>query len=297
MRLQGQNFRVLMYDSTAQKYKCIGMSSNATITLTANTEDSTNKDDIGLAAVPTINNQTWSVQIDSFNMADIATLLATVKSMTPVTLMWDKVATSDNQTPTGAAYARSGKAYISDATFTFNDRENSVKNITFTGCSELSTVSSPSVATVSAGSYTKGQFVRLVIMDTSTPAVIAAAKELSFHTSLTLESSTTKDTTTGLFDVQEPTALNYDISTNALVESGETITSLVDGYGLSDLMTLYEAGLPFGWQIVNTSGDNNRTIGTTIIQGNALLTNLTVNAPNRQVATYSAQLTGVGAYS
>ena len=293
MRKQGQNLRILMFDTTANKYKVIGMATNCTINLNTNQEDSTTKDDIGLAAMPTIASKSWSVQVDSLNVVDAATILSVAKNMTKITLMWDKVATTDNQTPTGAAYARGGQAYISDLTLTFNDRENSAKNITFTGTGALATVSSPSTASVSAGAYTKGQFVRLVVMDTSTPTVIAAAKELSLHVSLTLEDSTTKDTT-GDWQVQEPTAINYDISTNALVESGETITSLVDGYGLSDLMTLYEAGQPFGWEIANTSGDNNRTIGTVIAQGNALLTTLTVNAPNRQAASYTAQLTGYG---
>jgi predicted secreted protein len=282
-----------MFDTTANKYKVIGMATNCTINLNTNQEDSTTKDDIGLAAMPTIASKSWSVQVDSLNVVDAATILSVAKSMTKITLMWDKVATTDNQTPAGAAYARGGQAYVSDLTLTFNDRENSAKNITFTGTGALATVSSPSTASVSAGAYTKGQFVRLVVMYNSTPAVIAAAKELSLHLSLTLEDSTTKDTT-GDWQVQEPTAINYDISTNALVESGETITSLVDGYGLSDLMTLYEAGQPFGWEIANTSGDNNRTIGTVIAQGNALLTTLTVNAPNRQAASYTAQLTGYG---
>lgn len=282
-----------MFDTTANKYKVIGMATNCTINLNTNQEDSTTKDDIGLAAMPTIASKSWSVQVDSLNVVDAATILSVAKNMTKITLMWDKVATTDNQTPAGAAYARSGQAYVSDLTLTFNDRENSAKNITFTGTGALATVSSPSTASVSAGAYTKGQFVRLVVMDNSTPAVIAAAKELSLHVSLTLEDSTTKDTT-GDWQVQEPTAINYDISTNALVESGETITSSVDSYGLSDLMTLYEAGQPFGWEIANTSGDNNRTIGTVIAQGNALLTTLTVNAPNRQAASYTAQLTGYG---
>ena len=293
MRLQGQNLRILMFDTTANKYKVIGMATNCTINLNTNQEDSTTKDDIGLAAMPTIASKSWSVQVDSLNVVDAATILSVAKNMTKITLMWDKVTTTDNQTPAGAAYARGGQAYVSDLTLTFNDRENSAKNITFTGTGALATVSSPSTASVSAGAYTKGQFVRLIIMDTSTPAVISAAKELSLHLSLTLEDSTTTDTT-GDWQVQEPTAINYDISTNALVESGEAITSSVDGYGLSDLMTLYEAGQPFGWEIANTSGDNNRTIGTVIAQGNALLTTLTINAANRQAATHTAQLTGYG---
>ena len=149
------------------------------------------------------------------------------------------------------------------------------------------------------GSYTKGQFVRLFLSsdNTATPAkVIAAAKQLSIHVSLTLEQSNTKDTDENWI-AQEPTALNYDISTNALVDSGETITSSVDGQGLSDLMTIYEGGTPVKWQIANVSGANQRTKGSIIASGSAQLTQLTINAANRQAATYDAQLTGYGAYN
>ena len=52
-----------------------------------------------------------------------------------------------------------------------------------------------------------------------------------------MESATTKDTT-GEWDIQEPTAISYDISTGALVRSGETITSQVGAKSLSDIETI-----------------------------------------------------------
>jgi hypothetical protein len=63
------------------------------------------------------------------------------------------------------------------------------------------------------------------------------------------------------------------------------------------LTSIYEDGTPVSWQIANVSGDNNRTKGSVIASGSALLTQLTINAANRQTATYDAQLTGYGAYS
>jgi hypothetical protein len=111
-----------------------------------------------------------------------------------------------------------------------------------------------------------------------------------------MEAQTTKDTDSD-FEIQEPTALNYDISTNALVDSGEVITSEVQANDLKSMQDLYEAGTPVKWQIANVSGDNNRTKGSVIASGSALLTQLTINAANRQTATYDAQLTGYGAYS
>ena len=48
--LKGQNFRILTYDTTESKFKCIGMATNCTVTLNGNTEDASTKDDVSNAA-------------------------------------------------------------------------------------------------------------------------------------------------------------------------------------------------------------------------------------------------------
>ena len=298
--LKGQNFRICVYDSAATKYKVIGMATNCTVTLTNNTDDASHKDVVGAAAMPTTISKSWQVSCDSLNVADAAAMLTAIKSMQPMTLMWDETATSDNQTRAKATFARKGSAYLNDVTFNFNDRENSTKQLQFTGSGPLQTVAaSEATEVISIGSYTKGQFVRLFLGSDNTAApstVIAAAKTLSLHVSLTLESSVTKDTA-GDYDIQEPTALSYDISTGALVRSGETITSQVGAKSLTDLETIYEAGTPVKFKIANVSGDNNRTASSTIISGSVVLTQLQVNGPNRANADYSATLNGYGDYT
>ena len=298
--LKGQNFRVYTWDATASKYKVVGLASNCTINLNTNSEDVSSKDDVGLASKPEIISKSWSVSVDSFSMADVGTLLTAMKNMSQFTLMWDETSTTDNQTRQKATFARKGTAYLNDATFTFNDRTNATKSLQFTGCAPLETVGSSEASEVIAlGSYTKGQYVRLFLSsdNTTTPtAVIASSKSLSLHCSLTLEDSSTKDTT-GDFQVQEPTGLSYDISTNALVRSGETITSAVSGYDLTTLETIYEAGLPVKWQIANTSGDNNRTKGSVLVSGSAALTQLSVSAAVKSNTVFDAQLNGYGEYT
>jgi len=126
--------------------------------------------------------------------------------------------------------------------------------------------------------------------------VIAGAKELSLHVSMTLESATTKDTP-GDWDVQEPTALNYDISTSALIRANDTITSGVQAQTLADLESIYEASSPVKWLIGNVSGDNQRTLSSTIVSGSCIVASLTLNGPNRQNADYSASFTGWGDYA
>lgn len=298
--LKGQNVRILLYDTTASKYKVVGMATTCTVSLTGNTEESSTKDDTGMSSKPTIVSKSWQVSVESLNVADVGAMLTAVKSLTPFTLIWDQTATSDNQTAQGAAYARQGTAYLSDFTMTYNDRENSVKSLQFAGASALETLSSaPSVATVAAGSYTKGQTVRLFLSsdNTTTPAaVVASAKQLSFHCSLSLENMTTKDTD-GDWQIQEPTALSYDISVNALVSSGETITSAVTGQTYADIEEIYEASAPVKWLIANVSGDNNRTKGSVICSGSCVITSLNLSAANRQTATYDVTLNGYGDYT
>ena len=302
--LKGQNLRILASGFDTSGMAVIGMSSNCTITLTNNTDEASTKDDVGLASKPEVMTKAWSVQVDSLNVVNAAAMLTAIKSMGKVELMWDEVGTSDNQTPvTGsgaAAYARKGYAYISDLTLSFNNRENSAKNITFTGASDLATIPvSQTYSVLQAGSYTKGQFVRLFLGsdNTTTPAtVIGSATQLQLHVSLQMESASTKDTT-GIWDIQEPTGLSYDITSNALVRGGDTITSSVQAQGLSELETIYENGTPVKFQIANVSGDNQRTKGAVIVSGSVILSQLTINAPNRQNATYDAQLNGWGPYT
>ena len=297
--LKGQNFRICIYDSTAEVYKVIGMATGCTVTLTNNTDESSTKDDVGMASKPTTNSKSWQVSVDSLDVADAAAMLTAIKSMQPMTLMWDETSTTDNQTRAKATFARKGQAYLNDVTFNFNDRENSTKSLQFQGSGPLQTVAaSEATQVIPLGSYTKGQFVRLFLGSDNTAApstVIAAAKTLSLHVSLTMESSVTKDTV-GDYDIQEPTALSYDISTGALVRSGETITSQVGAKSLADLETIYESGTPVKWKIANVGGDNNRTASSTIVSGSVILTQLTLNGPNRQNADYTANLNGYGEY-
>lgn len=299
--LKGNNLRIFVYDETASKYKCVGMATSCTITMTNNTDQANTKDDVGLATKPVTTSKSWQVQVESLDVSDVGAMLTAIKAQTKFKLMWAKTNTAYPQTPVAATdFNRTGYAYISDATFAFNDRENSTKSLTFTGSGPVETIigSAPSEA-VAVNGFTKGQSVRLFLSsdNTTTPAsVVAAAKQLSLHISMTMESSVTKDTE-GEWDVQDATELSYDITSNALVSSGETISSSVGGQSLNDLEMIYANGTPVKWQIANVSGDNNRTKDSVIVSGSALLTQLQINAAVRSNATYDATLNGYGEYT
>ena len=294
MTLKGQNFRIFLGD------KVVGMATNCTCTLTGNTEDASHKDLVSMAQAPSVVSKSWSVSVESLDVTDVATVLTAIKNLTPFTLKWDETAITDNQTALAASYARTGTAYLNDVTFTWDDRTNSTKSLQFTGSGPLEKiVGEPTTDVITPSTtYTKGQYVRLFLGSDNTAApskVIAAAKQLSLHVSMTLEDATTKDTD-GDWQAQEPTGLAYDISTTALIRSGDTITSSVAAQSLPDIEEIYEASLPVKWLIAPVSGANQRTKGTTIVSGSVVLTQLTLNGPNRQNADYSASLSGFGPY-
>lgn len=297
--LRGKNFRILSYDSTAQKYKVIGMSTNCSINYINNTENANHKDIVDLAQVPTVVSQSCNISVESLSVADVAAMLTAIKSLTPFTLVWDETSTTDNQTALGAAFARTGQFFLNDCTFQFDNRANATKQLQFTSTGAVTTLDSAvTVETITTGAFTKGQNVRLFLGSDNTAApsrVIAAARSLSVHCSLTLEDATTKDTD-GNWTVQEATELAWDISTSALVRSNDTITSAVQAQTLSELETIKEAGSPVKCKIANTNGANNRTAGATILSGSVIISQLTLNGP-LGTADYTTQLNGYGPYT
>lgn len=299
MAFQGQNFRLLQQDPVTGKYRCFGMSTNASINQSSNTDDATTKDVLGMASMPSVTSKSAQISVETLTITNAVELLKAIASGVPFTLIWDEVSTVNNQTPVGAAFARTVKAFLNDVTLNLNDRENTATSLQFASASPIAKITStPTYEMVTPGTFIKGQFVRLFLSknNTDTPAnVVLAPKSLSLHVSLSLEDATTKDTE-GDWQVQEPTGLSYDISINALIKSGETITSSVPAVSLTDLQDIYEASEPVKWEIAHTSGANNRTKGEVICAGSAVLTALNISAQNRTVCKYDATFSGYGQY-
>ena len=299
MTFQGQHLRLLQQDPVSGKFRCFGMSTNASINQSSNTDDATTKDVIGMASMPTVTTKSAQISVETLTISNAVELLKAIASGVPFTLIWDEVSTVNNQTPVGAAFARTVKAFLNDVTLNLNDRENTATSLQFTSASAVEKITTtPTYEMVEPGTFVKGQFVRLFLSknNTDTPEnVVLAPKSLSLHVSLSLEDATTKDTE-GDWQVQEPTGLSYDISINALIKSGETITSSVPAVSLTDLQDIYEASEPVKWEIAHTSGANNRTKGEVICAGSAVLTALNISAQNRTVCKYDATFNGYGPY-
>lgn len=301
MILKGQNFRIYKYSSQGQ-YSVVAQATSCTVTLTGNAEDASHKDIVGDATMDSIVSKSWQVQVESLNVLDMASLLTTIKAKQKFQIEFDEASTTDNQTEEKAAFARRGDAYISDAVFSFNNRENSTKSITFIGTDALSKVpsSTPGTAVIPVSTtLTKGQFVRLFLGSdgTATPSkVIGAANQLQFHISVAMENATTKDTE-GDWVINEPVSLSYDITSNALVRGGDNITSNVLAQDLASIEDIFEAGTPVKFEIANVSGANQRTKGSVLVSGLVTITQLAINAANRQNATYDTTLTNYGDYT
>ena len=297
--LKGKNFRILTYDATASKYKVVGMATSCTVTHQSNTENANHKDIVGIAQLPTVVSQSCNISVESLSVADVGAMLTAIKSLTPFTLIWDETSTTDNQTALGATFARRGQFFLNDCTFQFDNRTNSTKSLQFSSTGAIEVLdTTPTVETITTGAFTKGENVRLFLGsdNTATPSrVVAGARTLSVHCSLTLEDATSKDTD-GNWIVQEATELAWDISSGALVRSGDNITSSVQAQGLAEIEAIKEAGNPVKCFVANTSGANNRTLGAIILSGSVIVSQLTINGP-LGTADYTTQLNGYGAYT
>lgn len=297
--LKGQNFRLLQQDPVSGNFRCFGMSTNVSINQSANTDDATTKDVPGMASMPTVTSKSAQISVETLTINNAVELLAAITSGVPFTLIWDEVSTVNNQTPIGAPFARTCKAYLNDVTLNLNDRENTATSLQFASTGPIEKITTtPAYEMVAPGTFIKGQFVRLFLSknNTDTPSyVILAPKSLSLHVSLSLEDATTKDTE-GDWQVQEPTSLSYDISINAITRSNEVIASSVPALSFSDMQDIYEGSAPIRWEIAHTSGANNRTKGDVICAGSAIMTALNVQAQDRQTVKYDATLNGYGPY-
>ena len=132
--LYGQNLRVLVGTT------CVSQATNCQITLNTNTEETSTKDDVGLSSRPTVTSKSWQIQVDSLDISDLGTLLTAIKSKNLFDVIFNETSPSDNRSPVTNNYGRRGNAYLSDINITFNDREWSAKNATFTGSGELMSV-------------------------------------------------------------------------------------------------------------------------------------------------------------
>lgn len=133
----------------------------------------------------------------------------------------------------------------------------------------------------------KGQNLRITVGG----KFVAFATSCTVHASLNLEESSTKDSTNN-FTEQTPTGISWDMSCDALY-SVDADTTGKNGVDALD-MVLAQAKVAVVFEQAN--GEKNRVpvSGGAIYSGNAWVNDISINAANRQNASYTIQLTGDG---
>ena len=134
----------------------------------------------------------------------------------------------------------------------------------------------------------KGQNLRVMVGG----KCIAMATSCQFHVSAQLEDSSTKDSV-GDFQEQEVTGLSWDAQTDSLVTLEDNGTN---GELPQDLLSLTINKTKVTLTFDQTAGTNNRVGQNSVIKktGQAYITDMSVQAPNRQNSTLSVQFTGTG---
>ena len=137
----------------------------------------------------------------------------------------------------------------------------------------------------------KGQNLRVMVGG----KCIAMATSCQIHVGTQLEDSSTKDST-GDWQEQEVTGLNWDVTTDSLVTLEDNGTN---GELPQDMLSLIINKTKVTLSFDTTSGANNRVGQNSVIKrsGDAYLTDYNLTAPNRQNSTLNCKFTGTGPLS
>ena len=137
----------------------------------------------------------------------------------------------------------------------------------------------------------KGQNLRVMVGG----KCIAMATSCTFHVSAQLEDASTKDSV-GDFQEQEVTGLSWDAQTESLVTLEDNGSN---GELPQDLLSLMINKTKVTLTFDQTAGANNRVGQNSVIKktGDAYITDMSVQAANRQNSTLTVQFTGTGPLS
>ena len=137
--IKGQNLRILVGG------KCIAMATSCTFHVSAQLEDSSTKDSVGDWQEQEVTGLSWDAQTDSLvTLEDNGTngelpqdLFDIIINKTKVTLTFDQTAGTNNRVAQNSVLKRTGEAYLTDATATAQNRQNSTFQAKFTGTGPL----------------------------------------------------------------------------------------------------------------------------------------------------------------
>ena len=132
----------------------------------------------------------------------------------------------------------------------------------------------------------KGQNLRLKIAG----KFVGFATSCTVHVSASLEDSSTKDSSDGIFQEQQLTGLAWDLSADALYSVDTDATGINAEGALDAILARQKVEIEF----TGTVGTNNRQATGHKYTGQAWINDISINAANRQNASYSLQAQGTG---
>lgn len=134
MKIKGKNFRLL------QGGVAFPESTNCSISLTGNAEETSTKDTEGLYTQQTITSTSWSAQVDTYQSepSELKAIITTFNAAAAVGIGWDQTGGAQNRVAQNASFKRNGDALLNDFTMTFNDRETVQLSLQFQGTGALS---------------------------------------------------------------------------------------------------------------------------------------------------------------
>lgn len=136
----------------------------------------------------------------------------------------------------------------------------------------------------------KGQNLRLFLGATSAnKKAIAKATNCDVHVAAQTESASTKDST-GDWDELETVGKSWDCKAECQFVSTDAGATTV-----ADVLALL--GTAVYIDFAPASGANNRTAGTKLLGGQAIVTDINITSSNRQTVTASMSFSGNGALS
>lgn len=145
-KIKGQHFRLFVGSGGVVTANAVPEETNCSITIQANTEDTSSKDTEGLYNKETVVSTQWSAQVDSYQASpnQLRAILRMFNAAEAVGVGFDQTTGSSgtqNRVPANANFAREGQALLNDVSMQFDDRTTVSVSLQFQGTGALSTVS------------------------------------------------------------------------------------------------------------------------------------------------------------
>lgn len=284
----------------------IASSTNCSLDITANTADAAAKDDPGQGIFdnPEFTNYSWAASNESFivNITYLAYLL---------NIVINGNGQVDFEFGNTHAYANNfhklGKAIITSLTVDAANGDFAKLTLSFEGNGELTSSSDPLEVSPAASILPKikGKALMIALKETSGWKTIACSSSHKLTVTLSVSDVTDKDYNDKAV-LKEVTGKSVSLSTENLIEDNST--KPIAGTGIQKLYELITTGttakMLFGYypesigQTIHGKGTEEAGWGgpgTTLLEGDFLVSSLSNNGQNKEDSTFSAEFTSKGA--